>query len=119
MVARGDIYWVPWPLIVYYGSEKDRPCVVAALEPTADGLVAHLVPGTTKRARGPALVIDVGETQLPRRTEFDFSTSFPLPTEQLVSAGKNQGALPPTRLSQLDAVIRASGRTALLRLVDA
>lgn len=118
LVKRGDVFWLPKKHVEYYESEKDRYCIVAALEPTANGKVAHLVPGTSGRARGPRLVVPVGETDLPKRTEFDFSTSYPLPVETLVAAGTPKGSLPANRLAELDTVIGKSKRAALKRLVS-
>jgi mRNA-degrading endonuclease toxin of MazEF toxin-antitoxin module len=114
MVQRGEIFWLPGDVVVYRASEKRRPCLVAAV----DNARAHLVPGTSQKASGPAVAVEVGETDLLKRTEFDFSVSFPLPITELVAKGRPAGALSVQRMSEIDAAVRASNLVALKRLLQ-
>ena len=95
MVVRGEVFWLPGDVVVYRTSEKRRPCLVAAV----DSARAHLVPGTSRRAKGPAVIVEPGETDLLKRTEFDFSVSFPLLVTELVALGRSVGTLPHRRLT--------------------
>lgn len=113
-VRRGEIFGLPADLVVYRGKPKPRYCLVAAV----DGARAHLVPGTSQTASGPAVVIEVGETKLIKRTEFDFSVSFPLPLSDIIAHGRPAGALSQARLQDIDAAIAASNLVALKRLVS-
>jgi PemK-like, MazF-like toxin of type II toxin-antitoxin system len=113
LIEPGEIYWLPAELVVYGHPRKRRPCLVAA----TDGARAHLVPGTSKQATGPALTVEVGETHLIQCTEFDFSTSFPLPLRDIAAKGKTAGSLPAARLADIDAAIKLSNLVALKRLV--
>jgi mRNA-degrading endonuclease toxin of MazEF toxin-antitoxin module len=113
MVARGEIFWLPGTVVVYRASDKPRPCLVAAL----DNARAHLVPGTSRIATGPAVVVEAGETDLLKQTEFDFSVSFPLPLTDLVAMGRSAGALTTERLVEIDAAIAACNVVALKRLL--
>jgi len=113
LIEPGEIFWLPAELVHYGHPRKDRPCLVAA----CDGARAHLVPGTSQRATGPALVVEVGETRLIKRTEFDFHTSFPLTLADLADRGASAGALPAVRLGEITIVINASSLVALKRLV--
>ena len=97
LVAPGEIFWLPTSLIMFYDSDRDeRPCLVVGV----DRARAHLVPGTTKRRGGCCVVVQPGETGLPKRTYFDFSFSFSLALLNLVNSGH------PKVLSTL-----AAGRT--------
>lgn len=113
LTQTGEIFWLPAELVRYYGDSKPRPCIVAA----CDGARAHLVSGTSQRARGPALVVEVGETRLMKRTEFDFSITFPLALRDLATRGSSAGRLPAERLPDLTAAIDASKLIVLKRLV--
>jgi mRNA-degrading endonuclease toxin of MazEF toxin-antitoxin module len=113
MVARGDVFWLPGTVVVYRVSDKRRPCLVVAL----DNARAHLVPGTSQSATGPAVVVEAGETDLLKRTEFDFSVSFPLALTDLVAQGKPAGGLPGARLAEIEAAVAASNLVALKRLL--
>jgi hypothetical protein len=113
MVSRGEIFGLPAQLVIYRGDPKPRYCLVAAV----DGARAHLVPGTSKTASGPAVIVEVGETKLIMRTEFDFSVSFPLALPDLVAHGRPAGCLAPARLIDIDSAIAASNLAALKRLV--
>ncbi len=113
LIEVGEIFWLPAELVAYGHPRKRRPCLVAA----NDGARAHLVPGTSQRATGPALAVEVGETRLIKRTEFDFSTSFPVPLRDLAARGQTAGALPVARLSDIDTAIRVSKLVALKLLV--
>jgi hypothetical protein len=114
MVSRGEIFGLPAELVVYRGDAKPRYCLVAAL----DGARAHLVPGTSKAASGPAVIVEVGETNLILRTEFDFSVSFPLALSDLVAHGRPAGSLAPERLTDIDSAIAASNLVAVKRLMS-
>lgn len=113
LVTRGEVFWLPGTVVVYRASHKRRPCLVAAL----DNARAHLVPGTSQTARGPAVVVEAGETDLLKCTEFDFSVSFPLALADLLAHGKFAGTLAPERLTDIDAAIAASNLAALKRLM--
>jgi hypothetical protein len=113
LIEPGEIFWLPAELVLYRGEAKSRPCLVAA----TDGARAHLVPGTSKSATGARLVVEVGETRLIKRTEFDFSISFPVLLRDLVVLGQTAGALSPGRLVDIDTAIGASNLVALKRLV--
>ncbi|HTC73545.1 MAG TPA: hypothetical protein VK655_11700 [Solirubrobacteraceae bacterium] len=114
MVSRGEIFGLPAELVVYRGGAKPRYCLVAAV----DGARAHLVPGTSKAASGPAVIVEVGETNLILRTEFDFSVSFPLALSDLVAQGRPAGSLAPARLIDIDSAIAASNLVAVKRLMS-
>lgn len=113
LVETGEVFWLPAELVRYRGKAKSRPCIVAA----CDGARAHFVPGTSQRASGPALIVEVGETRLVERTEFDFSIAFPVALHDVVARGRSAGVLPAERLSDLYAAIDASKLIALKRLV--
>lgn len=113
LIEVGEIFWLPAELVAYGHPRKRRPCLVAA----NDGARAHLVPGTSQRATGPTLAVEVGETRLIKRTEFDFSTSFPVSLRDVAAQGRTAGALPAGRLADLEAAIDASNLVALKRLV--
>lgn len=117
LLQVGDIFWLPRELVTYYDSDDNRFCLVAGLEATSRGVIAHLVPGTSKRARGPALAVRRGETDLQAdKTEFDFSTHFTMPADKLVAAGKPRGDI-SARLEDIRQVIMRSDRAALKRLM--
>lgn len=113
LIEPGEVFWLPAELIHYGHPPKRRPCIVAA----CDGARAHVVPGTSQSASGPALTVEVGETRLMARTEFDFSITFPLALRELVARGRSAGALPAERLPDLRAAIDASNLIVLKRLV--
>ena len=113
LIERGEIFGLPAELVVYRGVQKPRYCLVVAI----DGARAHLVPGTSQTASGPAVVVEVGETRLIKRTEFDFSVSFPLALADVASQGRPMGALDPARLADIDAAIAGSNLVAVKRLV--
>lgn len=112
LVMRGEVFWLPETVVIYRGPDKRRPCLVAAV----DNARAHLIPGTSKTATGPALVVEAGEIDLIKRTEFDFSVSFPVALTDLVEHGKSAGVLASRRLGEIDAAIAASNLVALKRL---
>lgn len=112
MVLRGEIFGLPANLVVYRGEPKPRYCLVAAV----DGARAHLVPGTSKTASGPAVVVEVGEAKLSKRTQFDFSISFPLVLTDLIAYGRPAGSLAAGRLVDVDTAIAASNLVALKHL---
>lgn len=113
LIERGEIFGLPAELVVYRGVKKPRYCLVVAV----DGARAHLVPGTSQTASGPAVIVEVGETRLIKRTEFDFSVSFPVALADLASEGRPMGALDAVRLRDLDAAIAASDLVAVKRVV--
>jgi hypothetical protein len=114
LVAPLQIFWLPTRLIVFHESDRDqRPCLVVAV----DAARAHLVPGTTKHGGGPRVVVPPGETDLPKRTWFDFSFSFTLPMLDLVHRGDSAGSLHESRWPDVIAAVDASGRVALIRVV--
>src|SRR5205823_3851822 len=58
-LSLGDVWWLPKEYVDYAKPEKDRYCLLVALEPKGGGLPAraHFVAGTTKGATGPALAV--------------------------------------------------------------
>lgn len=114
LVMRGEVFWLPGSIVVYRASGKMRPCLVAAL----DNARAHMVPGTSRTASGPAVVVNAGETELFKRTEFDFSVSFSLPLTELVAHGRSAGTLGEDRLGEIEAAIASSNLVALKRLMQ-
>ena len=113
LIEPGEVFWLPAELVRYGHPPKRRPCVVAA----CDSARAHLVPGTSQSPSGPALTVEVGETRLMARTEFDFSITFPLALRDLAARGRSAGALPAERLPDLRTAINASKLTVLKRMV--
>lgn len=113
LVDRGDVFWLPADIVVYRGEPKERPCLVAAI----DAARAHMVAGTAQSATGPPVVAQTTEVRVRRRTEFDFSLSFPLTFADLIKYGEPAGRLAPERLAHIDAAIAASNLVALKRLM--
>lgn len=114
LVGRGDIFFLP-PDRVHYGHDREpheHPCLVVAV----DRARAHLVAGTSGSADGPALVVRVGETDLPHETEFDFRDTWPLSLTILVTEGRPMGRLAETRHPEIDAAALASPKIAVRRL---
>lgn len=117
LLEPGQIFWLPPEYDRYREREpKEAPWLVAAVEGRG-GARAHIVPGTSKTATGPALIVKRGEANLPKRTEFDFSLSYALPSTTLVAVGQLAGDI-GGRLDELERVIRAGDRVALKRLLD-
>lgn len=114
-LVRGEVFWLPGRVVVYRTSNKRRPCLVAAV----DAARAHLIPGTSTTASGPAVVVEADEIDLPMRTEFDFSVSFPMPLVDVVAHGQPAGILGTHRAADIDAAIAASNLVALKRLMRA
>ena len=113
-IADGEIFWLPTDLVVYFESDReDRPCLVVA----TDAARAHLVAGTTKRARGPSVVVAPGETDLPKRTRFDFWRPFTLPLITLANQGRSAGCLHDARWPDVIEAVGKSGHVALKRVV--
>lgn len=113
-VQPGEIYWLPKELAKYRGSTKpERPWLVVAL----DGGRAHLVPGTSGRACSPRFVVAPKETDLPKRTEFDFSVSVPVNLLDLSNDGRPAGSLDPARWPEVVTVVDRSRQVVLKRLV--
>jgi hypothetical protein len=117
LVQPGDIWGLPAKRVVYRGPAKARYCLVAAVEGGGGGARAHLIPGTTQAASGPAVVVEVGETELIRRTEFDFSVSFAVPVTLVTAEGRSKGRLPEARVAEIAQAVAASNLVALKRLV--
>lgn len=114
LVARGDIYFLPYDRVVY-GNDADphpHPCLVAAVDLGR----AHLIAGTSGNATGPALVVEIGETDLPKRTEFDFRGTWTLSLAILAEKGSWAGRLAPERDGDIIDAINASGNPAVRRL---
>lgn len=112
-VARGDIWWIPAELVFYRGDPKERPCLVVA----DDAAHVYLIPGTSKRASGPAVRVEPGETDLLIPTEFDFSAFFTLSRTALAADGKFVGSIATTRLDEIDTAIAHSTLIAVKRAV--
>lgn len=113
LVAPGEIFWLPTSLIMFYDSDRDeRPCLVVGV----DRARAHLVPGTTKRRGGCCVVVQPGETGLPKRTYFDFSFSFSLALLNLVNSCHPK-VLDVGRWPDVVAAVDSSQQVALKRVV--
>lgn len=117
-LSIGDVWWLPKEYVDYAKPEKDRYCMLVALEPKGGGLPAraHFVAGTTKHATGPALAVVASEVGTGEDTEFDFDRSFPIETRTLVKVGKKKGDLKSGRLDELKRKIEASNLLAVQRL---
>lgn len=117
-LAVGQVWWLPKEHVDYAKPEKDRYCLMVALEPK-DAEVparAHFVAGTTKGATGPALAVTAGEVGTGEDTEFDFDRSFPVDTKTLIKVGKKKDELKTERLEELKRKIEASTLVAIQRL---
>jgi hypothetical protein len=117
-LKAGQVWWLPKEHVDYAKPEKDRYCLLVALEPKGADLPAraHFVAGTTKGATGPALAVSAGEVGTGEDTEFDFDRSFPVETKTLIRVGKQKGALKADRLDELKRKIEASSLLAVQRL---
>lgn len=114
LVLPGEIFWLPTSLIMFYDSDRhERPCLVVGV----DRARAHLVPGTTKRRGRSCVVVQPGETGLPKRTYFDFSFSFSLSLLDLVNSGRSAGPLDVGRWPEVVAAVYTSQQVALKRVV--
>lgn len=114
LVAPGDIFFLP-PDRVLTARDTDphaHPCLVAAVDLGR----AFLVIGTSSHASGPALVVEVGETDLDRRTEFDFRATFVVPLAELVAEGSPMGRLAAARIPEILTAAAASNNVAVRRL---
>ena len=115
LVAPRQIFWLPTALVMFHESDRSqRPCLVVGV----DAARAHLVPGTTSGGGRARVVVQPGETDLPKRTWFDCSFSFPLPLLDLVTSGDAAGSLDESRWPDVLAAVDASGRPALIRVVS-
>ena len=114
----GQVWWLPREYVDYAKPEKNRYCLLVALEPKGADLPAraHFVAGTTKRATGLALAVSAGEVGTGEDTEFDFDRSFPVETKTLVRVGRQKGELKASRLNELKLNIVASSLLAVQRL---
>jgi hypothetical protein len=117
-LAVGQVWWLPKEHVDYAKPEKDRYCLVVALEPKGAEVPAraHLVAGTTKGATGPALAVAAGEVGTGEETDFDFDRSFPVETRVLIKVGKAKGELKNERLDELKRKIQVSTLVAVQRL---
>ena len=88
-LAPGQVWWLPKEYVDYAKPEKDRYCLLVALEPAGADLPAraHFVAGTTKGATGPALAVAAGEVGSGQETEFDFDRSFRVEAKLLIRVG--------------------------------
>jgi hypothetical protein len=122
-LARGQIWWLPPRFVGYRGRPKGRYCLLVAVEKTPRGDMGqgYFVAGTSKRASGPAVVIEKGELTLGKRTEFDFSVAWAVPAGDVAGVGNFIADVSPripeidravdeTRPSELIAVKRVLGR---------
>lgn len=114
----GQIWWLPKELVDYARPEKDRYCLLVALEPKGAVVPvrAHFVAGTTKGATGPALAVAAGEVGTGQDTEFDFDRSFPVETKILIRDGVKKGELKAARVEELKRKISVSSLVAVQRL---
>lgn len=114
-LARGQIWWLPAEHVHYRGKPKGRYCLLVALEGTPDGQIAqgYFVAGTSQRATGPAIIIEIGDTNLIKRTEFDFSVAWPLAASEVARSGNYVDEISP-RLGEID---RAIGQTTTAELI--
>jgi hypothetical protein len=117
-LRAGQVWWLSREYVDYAKPEKDRYCLLVALEPKGADVPAraHFVAGTTKGATGPALAVAAGEVGTGEDTEFDFDRSFPLETKTLTDVGKQKGELKAERLEELKRKIKASSLVAVQRL---
>lgn len=117
-LAVGQVWWLPKEHVDYAKPEKDRYCLLVALEPKDADVPAraHFVAGTTKGATGPALAVMAGEVGTGEDTEFDFDRGFPVETKTLTKVGKKKGELKSNRLDELKRKIEASTLVAIQRL---
>jgi hypothetical protein len=117
-LSLGDVWWLPKEYVDYAKPEKDRYCLLVALEPKGAELPAraHFVAGTTKGATGPAVAVVAWEVGTGEDTEFDFDRSFPIETRALLKVGKKKGRLKSDRLDELKRKIEVSNLLAVQRL---
>jgi hypothetical protein len=114
-LARGQVWWLPKEFVHYRGYPKGRYCLLVAVENAPRGPAAqgYFVAGTTKPATGPAFIVEIGETKLVERTEFDFSLAWPVPASDVAAHGRYIDDLSP-RLPDIDQAIRDSTAAELL-----
>lgn len=114
-LTRGQIWWLPPEFVGYRGRPKGRYCLLIAVERTPQGDVAqgHFVAGTSQEASGPAVVVEVGESTLGKRTEFDFSVSWAVPAGDVAGDGKFIADL-GSRTGEIDWAIGETGAAELL-----
>lgn len=115
LVQPGEVFWVAKELAQYRESTRDeRPWLVVAL----DAAQAHLVPGTSGRARPPRFVVAERETDLPDRTEFDFTVTASVNLLDLCSNGRCAGSINAARWSEVVDAVDRSNLVVLKRLVQ-
>lgn len=111
----GHVWWLPKKYVRYRAPEKDRYCLLVALEGSPVARV-HFVAGTTKGATGPTLAVTAGEVGTGEDTEFDFDRSFAVEADAVIREGLWKGELPKVRLPEVEAKIAASRLVAVQRL---
>jgi hypothetical protein len=82
-----------------------------------DAAQAHLVPGTSGHAPAPRLIVKARETELPKRTQFDFCVSVPVNLIDLSGQTRSAGALAAARWPEVVELVDQSNLPALKRLV--
>lgn len=119
-LVPGQVWWLPKEYVDYARPEKDRYCLLVALEPAGTDMPtrAHFVAGTTKGATGPSLAVAAGEVGSGQETEFDFDRSFPVETKTLIQVGNKKGELKAPRLEEMRRKIEVSSLVAVQRLVS-
>ena len=105
-LARGQIWWLPHQHVAYRGMPKGRYCLLIAIEETPLGSVAqgYFVAGTSKRASGPAVVLEEGESSLGKRTEFDFSLAWPVAATDVAAHARFVDDI-DSRIAEIDRAI--------------
>jgi mRNA-degrading endonuclease toxin of MazEF toxin-antitoxin module len=111
----GHVWWLPKKYVRYRPPDKERPCLIVALEGDPVARV-HFVAGTTKGATGPTLAVVAGEVGTPEDTEFDFDRSFVVEATDVINDGAWAGQLPDERLLEVTVKIAASTLIAVQRL---
>jgi hypothetical protein len=103
----------------FFPGNKDRFCLIAGIETPTGGTptVIHLIAGSTKRATGASTIhVADQECGLHQDTYFKFLRSGMVSSSVLVSEGHWRGRLPPERVPEIEAAVKASRLVALKRL---
>jgi hypothetical protein len=116
-LAVGHVWWMPKEYDRYRAPEKDRYCLLVAVEGNPVARV-HFVAGTTKGATGPTLAVTAGEVGTGDETEFDFDRGFAVEAAVVVTDGKWKGKLHDDRLPEVKVKIAASTLVAVQRLTE-
>ena len=114
-LVRAQIWWLPKDYVHYRGYRKDRYCLLVAVENAPRGTAAqgYFVAGTKQPATGPAVVVQIGDTKLIERTEFDFSLAWPVTASDVAAHGRYIDDLSP-RLADINQAICESTAAELL-----